>query len=132
MLARGEQVRGVGCYAQPVIRKVRVTSNGSVDAVCTQTASESDIGFVVTPSSSGTIYTVTGNKAKRATLLFAGQVSSAAATTTATHRLIPTAAPSPTTGAYGTYSAIDNTNTLEAIPNTTVLEFTFIVDEGSS
>lgn len=129
MLGMANDAKGPGCYAQGVIRKIRFPGLGAADGAAVPIASETDLGYTAAFTGTGTIVTVTGPKAKRATVLYAGQIASVSVNATGTHTLVPTAW-SPTTGTY-TFASLDAT-TNEAIPTTDTIEIVFLIDEGSS
>jgi hypothetical protein len=128
MLGMARDTRGPGCYAQGVIRKIRFPGLGAADGAAVPVAEETDLGYTAVFSDVGRVVTVTGPKAKRATLLYAGQLVGGA-TATLSRTMVPSAW-SPTTGTY-TFSCFDAT-VLEAPLTTDMLEIVFLIDEGSS
>ncbi len=130
MLARGNQVRGIGCYAQPVLRKLRCTSvsNG---ASFTTDAAESDVGFSLGAATSGRA-TLTFPKCKRASF-FTGNVINDTATEADRQIVGITTVPNAAAGTVVVEFTNLNATQAEENPETgDVIEIFMILDEGSS
>ncbi len=130
MLARGNQVRGVGCYAQPVIRKWRGTSVSNGTSFTTD-AAESDVGFSLGAVTSGRA-TLTFPKCKRACFLSGyvyNDTTVEAAMDLITLVSVPNAAAGTCVVQFETLAA---TSTEGTTTTGDIVEIFMILDEGSS
>jgi hypothetical protein len=130
MLGRGNQVRGIGCYAQPVLRKFRCTSVSNGASFTTDTA-ESDVGFSLAAATSGRAV-LTFPKCKRASFL-TGNVINDTATEADRQTVGITAVPNAAAGTVTLEFTNQAATQAEENPETgDVIEIFMILDEGSS
>lgn len=126
MLGRGNEVRGMSCYTQPVMRKFVGTVDGS--GVVTTNTAESDPGISFSDFSSG-LTTVTFSPKPRKACLLSGRVLESAADRL---RAAPTSDYSVTAGTLALNFRADDDGTAENPADTQVVECFFILDEGAS
>jgi hypothetical protein len=130
MLGRGNQVRGIGCYAQPVLRKLRCTSVGDGASFTIDTA-ESDVGLSLGALSSGRM-TLTFPKCKRASFLTAN-VHSNSTNEALIYDIRPVTAPDAAAGTVLLQNHNIAATPVEAVITTGyVVEIYMLLDEGSS
>jgi hypothetical protein len=127
MLARGNQVRGIGCYAQPVVRKVRATFATS-GTVSTPIVAESDSGITLGTMTSGALTVTFAPRPKRVTLVNGYVYESAVDRLTA----VPASQYDASAGTLAVVFRADDDGVAENPADTQVYELVFITDEGSS
>lgn len=128
MLRVGEQMRGPGCYAQPVIRKFRGTiASGVVTAV----AGECDAGISVGTFSSGASTVTLSPRPKKCSFL-SGYVHNSAETGSSIQMMIPSTVYDSSAGTLVIKTLDLATPTVENADDTNVLEFFLLLDEGSA
>lgn len=127
MLARGNQVRGVAPYAQPVLRKIRATFATS-GTVSTLIAAESDPGITVGTMTSGALTVTFAPRPKRCTLVTGYVYESAADRLT----VEPASQYDATAGTLAVVFRADDDGAAENPTDQQVYELIFLCDEGSS
>ena len=125
MMGRGNEMRGVGCYAQPCIRKFKATVTTGVSAA---TAGECDSGISAGTFSSGAIVFTFAPKPRKACLISGGVLESAADRL----RAAQTSEYDVSAGTMAVNFRADDDGADEGPTDGQAYEVFFLLDEGSS
>ncbi len=125
MLSRGEVIRGIACYAHPVIRKFKATV---ASGVSTKVAGECDPGISAGTFTNGAITFTFSPRPKKVSFLWGHTIESA----TDRLRAQPTSAYSVSAGTLAVNFRADDDGADEGPADTETYEVFFLCEEGSS